>query len=150
MREILFRGKRPNGQWVQGDLTLFRIDEEVISKISFHQTRATLNGWRTATYTNEVIPETVGQFTGLTDKNGTKIFEGDIVKFGINQRLMYVHWNEETLTWELTDIGVPACEVNHLSNTFDLGEIQVESAYGEMFSEVIGNIHDNPELLEKV
>ena len=90
-----------------------------------------------------VVPKTVGQYTGLTDKNGTKIFEGDIVKFGISQRIMYVHWNEETLTWELTDMGVSACEVNHLLNTVDLAEIQVESAYGEVFSEVIGNIHDS-------
>ena len=43
----------------------------------------------------------------------------------------------------MTDVGVPVCEVNHLFNTFDLGQIQVESAYGEMFSEIVGTIHDN-------
>ena len=96
-----------------------------------------------------VAPETVGQFTGMTDKNGTRIFEGDIMSFGICKRLMYVHFNEETLTWELTDVEVSACEVNHLYNTFDLGEIQVEAAYDEMVSEVVGNVYDNPELWDR-
>lgn len=139
MREILFRGKRTdNDKWVEGFyLTSPEFDNIGISVVTAIDPR----------HPHYVFKNTVGQYTGLNDKNGTKIFEGDIIKFGINQRLMYVHWNEETLTWELTDIGVPACEVNHLSNTFDLGEIQVESAYGEMFSEVVGNIHDNSELL---
>ena len=134
MREILFKGKSfEDRQWVDGTYVEFKKGFAYIMK--------------NFTDVVKVIPETVGQFAGMTDKNKTKIFEGDIIKFGINQRLMYVHWNEETLTWELTDVGVSTCEVNHLLNTFDLGEIQVETAYGEMFSEVVGNIHDNPELL---
>ena len=133
MREILFRGKRvDNGEWVHGDLSQHKTGKKFIKCGS-------------AIHSFKVITKTIGQYTGLNDKNYVRIFEGDIIKFGINQRLMYVHWNEETLTWELTDVGVPACEVNHLINTFDLGEIQVESAYGKMFSEVVGNIHDNPE-----
>jgi uncharacterized phage protein (TIGR01671 family) len=141
MREILFRGKDvDNGEWVEGYLTVTNFPSGKWEKcIDYMIDKDTIyEDYGQAT----VIPETVGQYTGLTDKNKTKIFEGDIIKFGINQRLMYVHWNEETLTWELTDVGVPACEVNHLSNTFELGEIQVESAYGEMFSEVVGSIYD--------
>lgn len=129
MREILFRGKRvDNGEWVYGDFQLHSLQCFIIE-------RGILTKYK-------VIPETIGQSTGMWDKNKTTIFEGDIINFGINQRLMYVHFNEETLTWELTDVGVPACEVNHLFNTFELGQIQVESAYGEMFSEVVGTIHD--------
>lgn len=139
MRDILFRGKRTdNNEWVYGS-PLFQ-DGYVL--IGF---------WNSEEFEWEehlVAPETVGQFTGLLDKNYNKIFEGDILSVGIGKRLMYVHFNGETLTWELTDVGVSACEVNHLINTFELGEIQVEAAYGEMVSEVIGNIHDNPELLE--
>lgn len=96
----------------------------------------------------EVVPETVGRCTGIADKNYKMIFEGDILKVGISQRLMYVRWNGESLAWELTDVGVTECEVNHLINTFDLAEIQIEAAYGEMLTEIVGNIHDNPELMK--
>ena len=142
MREILFRGIDEGTQeWVYGYYcekpSPFRAGKEY----SIFDNKAL------SIYT--VRPQTVGQSTGLWDKNKKMIFEGDIIKFGINARLMYVHWNEETLTWELTDVGVAACEVNHLINTFELAEIQVESAYGEMFSEIVGNIHDNPELNKK-
>lgn len=155
INKYLFRGKRKdNGKWIEGGYCYCNNKSYIVIATQYiPDTR----DWDTADYYEknpvyqptfiEVYTKTVGQYTGLTDKNYNKIFEGDIVKFGISQRIMYVHWNGETLTWELTDIGVPACEVNHLSNTFDLGEIQVESAYGEMFSEVVGNIYDNTELL---
>lgn len=96
----------------------------------------------------EVVPETVGRYTGINDKNNKMIFEGDVLKVGISQRLMCVRWNGESLAWELTDVGVSEWEVNHLLNTFDLAEIQVEAAYGEMVTEIVGNIHDNPELMK--
>lgn len=141
MREILFRGKVVNLHNGSKDFVYGQYVQNRDGKMIYSDT------WEDGIQKHYVIEGTVGQYTGLTDKNGKKIFEGDIIKFGISQRLMYVHWNEETLTWELTDVGVPACEVNHLNNTFDLGEIQVESAYGEMFSEVVGNIHDNFKVL---
>ena len=135
-REILFRGKRiDNGEWVEGNYSVMLSGRVAIQPIG-----------RIIAY--EVLPTTVGQFTGLTDKNGNKIFEGDIIKF-INGRLLDVRFNRETLQWELTDVGVPDWEVNHLHNTLPLSELEVETCYGEMTSEIVGNIHDNPELLKE-
>ena len=135
MREILFRGKSlDKGEWVEGNYSVMLSGRVAIQPIG-----------RIITY--EVLPTTVGQFTGLLDKNGKKIFEGDIIKF-INGRLLDVRFNRETLQWELTDVGVPDWEVNHLHNTLPLSELEVETCYGEMTSEIVGNIHDNPELLK--
>ena len=139
MREILFRGKQiyDDGKWIIGHYAC----RYGTHYIYFPKTNP-------YSFDHEfIIPETVGQYTGLTDKNGTKIFEGDIIK-AWGQRPMYVHFNEETLTWEMTDVGVPIFEVNHLLNTMDLAEVQVEAVVDEIHTEVIGNIHDNPELLK--
>lgn len=136
MREILFRGKSlDSGEWIEGNYSIMLSGRVAIQPIG-----------RIVTY--EVLPTTVGQFTGLLDKNGKKIFEGDIIKF-INGRLLDVRFNRETLQWELTDVGVPDWEVNHLHNTLPLSELEVETCYGEMTSEIVGNIHDNPELLKE-
>lgn len=137
MDKNLFRGKKiDGGEWITGCYLSNSPGSGCI------QTKG-----RGRHFHYQVQPETVGQFTGLTDKNGKKIFEGDIIKF-INGRLLDVRFNGETLQWELTDVGVPDWEVNHLHNTLPLSELEVETCYGEMTSEIVGNIHDNPELLK--
>ena len=135
MREILFRGKRvDNGEWVYGWYApLVCNDKTVISYIRDK------NGTD-----KEVIPETVGQYTGLTDKNGKKIFEGDIVSY---EDCPASDYYRETIiinrgVIEFSDGAFYATE----RETVDMDDLIYN---GTMDCEVIGNIHDNPELLEK-
>lgn len=156
MREILFRGKRlDNGEWVHGYLTVddsrnpcFVIDYLMPRMSCYGQT--------------EVDPATVGQFTGLTDKNGKKIFEGDIFKFKDEAwSSYYTSCGTEYDSWEVENYGVVGfCDdsgrfdfvrykFNENSVEADLHEnnsIAFADFVGEL--EVIGNIHDNPELLK--
>ena len=135
MREILFRGKRvSNGAWVMGGFHQ-RFEEAYIIGIS----QRGIDGV-------EVIPETVGQYTGLTDENGKKIFEGDIVK------REYTLHHGETKTTRETQIGVVnfndrgefiANTVKGRGNWFSIGVV-----WKGDYIDVIGNIHDNPELLK--
>lgn len=116
MREILFRGKRvDNGEWETGSL--------VYARMGTSEEQAGIADKMTA-YHTPVIPETVGQYTGLTDKNGKKIFEGDIVKIS----------NDEIF------------EVKYEDGGFTAGLFLGDWDYGHV--EVIGNIYDNPELME--
>ena len=132
MREILFRGKRAdNGAWVEGAFCLKDCDEpfgDLVDRPSIIKYDPPCDG-----FWYRVDPETVGQFTGLTDKNGKKIFEGDLVKA---ERICngdawvgnVVWWNGCFAIQGVKDKNVPA--------------IDLFRGYA-----VIGNIHDNPELL---
>lgn len=128
MREILFRGKPKNlksHQWVHGQLLHH---SETISKIYSDE----------LDYPVGVIPDTVGQFTGLIDKNGKKIFEGDIVQYyGTYALEVFIEEGHTKIRWfdTVTD-----------SECKDMFYGYSEDEYGEC--EVIGNIHDNPELME--
>lgn len=125
MREILFIGKRvDNGEWVVGDLI-----HRQIWKCSLTIIRVSDDGF--GYYEEyEVIPETVGQFTGLTDKNGKKIFEGDIIAKGFE--LYEVRWNPEQVRWGI------------YSGNYEVAGF---TKFSESYFEVIGNIYDNKELL---
>jgi uncharacterized phage protein (TIGR01671 family) len=129
MREILFRGKRAdNGAWETGSLVVIRgglSDEQVFIADK-------MTGYHTP-----VIPETVGQFTGLTDKNGKKVFEGDILVFCKGATYPYqIEW--DGMGWKLY-----RSDGKRIKEAFECNEIHYVN-----ISEIIGNIHDNPELLE--
>ena len=148
MREILFRGKQKgmmNGVEGTGIFT------------------DGINAWISANEPNRpiayglkhkiVLPETVGQFTGLTDKNGKKIFEGDVVKAVIIRDLGGGTENrEETGIIGYDKIGMIGLIAKYVgtipvwSDFFQ--ELTLSGCIGDFWFEVIGNIHDNPELLE--
>lgn len=136
MREILFRGKRcDNGEWVQG---YYIRAEHHWHNHGIHKDWITLGasangGWFALHNKYAVKSETVGQFTGLTDKNGKKIFEGDIVQ------------GKDRLEKHLEVFGY----IDHKNGSFVItGDFMTHYRWLDYEVEVIGNIHDNPELLE--
>lgn len=127
MRDILFRGKCGyNDEWVEGfyyQAKLYRSDKELCHYITIPHPES--DGQPSDHIM--VHPETVGQFTGLTDKNGKKIFEGDIVKDTTDGVIREVFYSDGSAMFLKKGI-LKSC----LGNPFNL--------------EIIGNIHDNPEL----
>lgn len=131
MREILFRGKSiEDNKWVYGDLIR---EKKSFGKICTRIYRTTNNGWELI----DVDSKTVGQYTGLTDKNGNKIFEGDIVDFPDRP--------------DSESYGVVEYDTNETE--FGIVYDSIYEGLGRQYHsrdiEVIGNIFDNPELLEE-
>lgn len=131
MREIKFRGKREdNGEWVYGDLIQSFCEDKAYIDINhcFDIKHILVNP------PIEVDKETVGQFTGLLDKNGKEIYEGDIVR---------ERWNNYTPIYQ--NAIYMAYNVDKINDPYVSTQFNVIWRNG---CEVIGNIHDNPELLE--
>lgn len=145
MREIRFRGKRKdNGEWVEGYYENFNSDLHYIYT-GFAETDVD------SIYPDcfKVIPETVREYTGLCDKNGNMIFEGDIIhsfyaNCKINEHIEKVVFCDGSFKAESAKGGFFAKisgqgSPKHLPNDTSVYMIECE---------VIGNIHDNPELLK--
>ena len=134
MREILFRGKRVyNRKWITGYYSYYETchDHFIITDMSYGVPDI-----------EQVYPETVGQYTGFTDKNGKRIFEGDIVRFyyvddeGNDAHEDFLIFFEEG-AFRAQYLENPKVAPNTLHD-----DIEIEDSY------VIGNKWDNPELLE--
>ena len=137
MREILFRGKAVNLHNGSKDFVYGQYVQNRDGKMIYSDT------WEDGIQKHYVIEKTVGQYTGLTDKNGTKIFEGDIVKdeYGC---VGVVEFGEGTF-----DSGIYRYYGWHTKDKcgkVDHNELYIYDEYN--FFEIIGNIHDNPELLK--
>ena len=127
MSEVLFRGKTKQGEWVYGQYCELRDGKTTIPCIY---------------YKGEIIKDTLGQYTGLTDKNGKKIFEGDIIlesDGGMDGIPRKVIWNEEWMRYECPLVR------RHWAYGTNSGRLWLMR---NRDVEVIGNIHDNPELLK--
>lgn len=134
MREIKFRAKcLDNGEWVDG-FVLFNHDKSiaVIAKLTDMES-----------VSENVIPNTIGQFTGLHDKNGKDIFEGDIVKR--ERKSLRVRGFPEKTYSEVGYIGFKRNDGRYVMVTSN-SECSLCEPYAVQM-EVIGNIHDNPELI---
>ena len=131
MREILFRGKRvDNGEWVYG--LICRVGDKYANIVE-----------KSTEVMCTVLTNTIGQSTGLTDKNGRKIFEGDIIKI-----VPYYDYSDDYSISKVYSYNGVFC-VDYHGDDFDstaLGFLDDYLPDGDF--EVIGNIHDNPELLE--
>lgn len=127
MREILFRGKfTASGMWIIGDLRQYPSGAKAIKG-------------NYMSHIMEVDPDTIGEYTGRTDKNGKKIFEGDIVRFSL-----------------ITGRSLVPQGLRQV--TFSAGSFMIEDPYSgddETISriaasvelEVVGNVHDNPDMI---
>lgn len=138
-REILFRGKRAdNGEWIYGYL----IGNNVIvgEVVDFDEDYFNTEFWY------KVVTETVGQFTGLTDKNGTKIFDGDIIS--VNGVVSFaVKYIEERLSFCLANTDELKLNLKYMS---PWNPVSASWWYGfGREIEVIGNIYDKPKLLKQ-
>lgn len=131
MRDIKFRGKRlDNGEWIKGN-SIVRVGDGfficdwtgvAIKKSEFYN------------LFTEVAPATVGQYTGLKDKNGREIYEGDIIG-GSNGSINGWEWPfKSEIKWNDEECGFNTPIWGHMDSTH--------------YYNVLGNIHDNPDLLK--
>lgn len=139
MREILFRGKSVNtGEWVYGSFCMDACEQinGLCGVDGFIRVYGKAEG---KMQMHEVDRDTVGQYTGLTDKNGKKIFEGDIIEWFLLEvseypSIAYIEYDEESFAWRV-------CWQEYDPDWLE--------GLNKEYISVIGNIHDNPAMLER-
>lgn len=146
MREILFRGKRVDiGEWIEG--FLLKLDDDVYIVPIYNDTNLSTPVFLfLCGAIFKINPNTVGQYTGLTDKNGKKIFEGDIIHLYAGEhsisRYKGIDYNALVI---FKDGGF--CAIDGTADDYSLRRYSFVSK--NLYCERIGNILDNPELLKE-
>ena len=156
MRDILFRGKRvDNGEWIEGFFVAMDGESLIYaqSDLQFDGSFAEIFGLADDAQETkivgmevfQVIPETVGQYTGLKDKNGKRIFEGDVVHILGNQQVE--DWKNVNYNASIAFLDGGFCAID--GTIEEHGFRRYALARMDFDLEVIGNIHDNSELLKE-
>ncbi|EKS4345037.1 hypothetical protein QB607_003040 [Clostridium botulinum] len=133
MREIKFRGKRiDNNEWVYGDLIKDNDKYYIITKIGYvSDENLDFANKYLECFAYEVVPKTVGEYTGLKDDDNKEIYEDDIINtWNKNYRVIYNGY-----MWALKGFYISCLEIPY-------------DAFSEFSAKKVGNIHDNPKLLE--
>lgn len=140
MREILFRGKRiDKSEWVYGSYCY----AELLNKSGYEHLIIEQSAEGKS---HNVVAESVGQYTGLTDKNGTKIFEGDIVTY--EDAVADFEGYHDDVFLNCGEVGISAWDGIYFTNrqTVDMSDLYESETMVDC--EIIGNIHDNHEMLK--
>jgi len=137
MRQIEFRGKRiDNGKWVYGSL----YGTQIIIENIIEYGDSDYFGVNVRNF-HKVDPSTIGQFTGLVDKNKVKIYEGDIIE--LEDRYVIIEWNKYLATYDLDFLRYK----NRIDNGFIFKGVKML----ELFRyKVIGNIHDKEDSINEI
>lgn len=154
MREILFRAKNKNGKWVYGFYSQFH-NRPVENEPNSHQIFEILEDEEAIIFAGTAIggiwhiinEQTLGQYIGLKDKNGTKIFEGDIVMFNKGRNLPNYKCTPQLIKWHQGDCAFQRYPYGMAITTGGSGKLLQPDMMVEC--EVIGNVFDNGDLINE-